>query len=79
MQRERITLVQDSLIYRDARLNGCDAAAVVVEVIEHLDANRLAAFARALFEFAQPQTADTERRGRHKEGAASGAPTMISS
>jgi len=78
MQRERITLVQDSLIYRDARLNGCDAAAVV-EVIEHLDANRLAAFARALFEFAQPQTADTERRGRHKEGAASGAPTMISS
>ena len=78
MQRERITLVQDSLIYRDAHLNGCDAAAVA-EVIEHLDANRLAAFARALFEFAQPQTADTERRGRHKEGAASGAPTMISS
>ena len=55
MQRERITLIQGSLIYRDARLNGYDAAAVV-EVIEHLDANRLAAFARALFEFARPRT-----------------------
>ena len=55
LQRERITLMQGSLIYRDARLNGYDAAAVV-EVIEHLDANRLAAFARALFEFARPRT-----------------------
>ncbi len=55
MQRERITLIQGSLIYRDSRLSGYDAAAVV-EVIEHLDANRLAAFARALFEFARPQT-----------------------
>jgi 3' terminal RNA ribose 2'-O-methyltransferase Hen1 len=55
MQRERITLIQGSLIYRDARLNGYDAAAVV-EVIEHLDANRLASFARALFEFARPRT-----------------------
>jgi len=55
MQRERITLMQGSLIYRDARLSGYDAAAVV-EVIEHLDANRLAAFARALFEFARPRT-----------------------
>lgn len=55
MQRERIKLIQGSLIYRDARLSGYDAAAVV-EVIEHLDANRLASFARALFEFARPQT-----------------------
>ena len=55
MQRERITLIQGSLIYRDARLGGYDAAAVV-EVIEHLDANRLAAFSRALFEFARPGT-----------------------
>ncbi len=54
-QRERITLMQGSLIYRDARLCGYDAAAVV-EVIEHLDAARLAAFHRALFEFARPQT-----------------------
>ena len=55
MQRERIKLVQGSLIYRDARLSGYDAAAVV-EVIEHLDANRLISFARALFEFARPRT-----------------------
>ena len=55
MQRERITLIQGSLIYRDARLSGYDVAAVV-EVIEHLDAGRLAAFARALFEFARPRT-----------------------
>ncbi len=55
MQRERITLIQGSLIYRDARLSGYEAAAVV-EVIEHLDPPRLAAFARVLFEFARPQT-----------------------
>jgi 3' terminal RNA ribose 2'-O-methyltransferase Hen1 len=53
MQRGRITLLHGSLMYRDARLAGYDAAAVV-EVIEHLDAPRLAAFERALFEFAQP-------------------------
>ena len=55
-QRERIRLLHGSLMYRDARLAGYDAAAVV-EVIEHLDAPRLAAFERALFEFARPQTA----------------------
>ena len=40
-QRERIELIHGSLIYRDARLAGFDAAAVV-EVIEHLDPPRLA-------------------------------------
>jgi len=54
-QRERITLVQGSLTYRDKRLAGFQAAAVV-EVIEHLDPPRLAAFERALFEFARPAT-----------------------
>lgn len=52
-QQERITLQQGSLMYRDARLAGYDAAAVI-EVIEHLDPPRLAAFERVLFEFAQP-------------------------
>lgn len=42
-------------MYRDKRLAGFDAAAVV-EVIEHLDQPRLAAFERVLFEFARPQT-----------------------
>jgi 3' terminal RNA ribose 2'-O-methyltransferase Hen1 len=54
-QRRRITLIQGSLIYRDKRLTGYDAAAVV-EVIEHLDEPRLAAFEHALFEFARPDT-----------------------
>ena len=55
-QRERIRLLHGSLLYRDQRLAGFDAAAVV-EVIEHLDEPRLAAFERALFEFARPGTA----------------------
>jgi len=55
MQRERIRLIHGSLMYRDTRLTGYDAAAVV-EVIEHLDAPRLAAFERVLFEFARPTT-----------------------
>jgi 3' terminal RNA ribose 2'-O-methyltransferase Hen1 len=53
-QRQRIRLLHGSLIYRDPRLAGFDAAAVV-EVIEHLDESRLAAFERVLFEFARPR------------------------
>jgi 3' terminal RNA ribose 2'-O-methyltransferase Hen1 len=54
-KRERIKLLQGSLMYRDARLSGFDAAAVV-EVVEHLDPPRLAAFERVLFEQARPAT-----------------------
>ena len=54
-KRERLKLLQGSLMYRDARLGGFDAAAVV-EVIEHLDPPRLAAFERVLFEHARPST-----------------------
>ena len=53
LQKERIELIHGSLMYRDKRLEGFDAAAVV-EVIEHLDPPRLRAFERALFEFARP-------------------------
>jgi 3' terminal RNA ribose 2'-O-methyltransferase Hen1 len=53
-QKERLRLLHGSLIYRDQRLAGFDAAAVV-EVIEHLDAPRLAAFERVLFECAKPK------------------------
>ena len=54
-QKERIRLFQGSLGYRDKRLDGYDAAAVV-EVIEHLDLPRLAVFERVLFEYACPRT-----------------------
>ena len=54
-QKRRIKLLQGSLMYRDKRLAGFDGAAVV-EVIEHLDQPRLAAFERVLFEFAKPAT-----------------------
>lgn len=54
-QAERIKLLHGSLMYRDQRLAGFDAAAVV-EVLEHLDPPRLAAFRRVLFEFARPKT-----------------------
>jgi len=52
-QQARVTLLQGALTYRDERLRGFDAAAVV-EVIEHLDPPRLGAFERALFEAARP-------------------------
>ena len=54
-QAERLKLIHGSLIYRDKRLDGFDAAAVV-EVIEHLDPPRLSALERVLFEFARPKT-----------------------
>jgi 3' terminal RNA ribose 2'-O-methyltransferase Hen1 len=54
-QSERVQLIHGSLMYRDKRLQGFDAAAVV-EVIEHLDPPRLSAFERVLFEFARPRT-----------------------
>jgi 3' terminal RNA ribose 2'-O-methyltransferase Hen1 len=54
-QAERVKLLHGSLMYRDKRLAGFDAAAVV-EVIEHLDPPRLRAFERVVFEFARPGT-----------------------
>jgi 3' terminal RNA ribose 2'-O-methyltransferase Hen1 len=54
-QAERVKLIHGSLMYRDKRLEGFDAAAVV-EVVEHLDPPRLSAFERVLFEFAKPRT-----------------------
>ncbi|MEM9691995.1 MAG: 3' terminal RNA ribose 2'-O-methyltransferase Hen1 [Myxococcota bacterium] len=55
MQRERLELFQGSVTYRDARLQGFDAACAI-EVIEHIDASRLDAFSRVLFEYAAPKT-----------------------
>jgi 3' terminal RNA ribose 2'-O-methyltransferase Hen1 len=54
MQQSRLQLLQGSLTYRDDRLTDYDAA-TVIEVIEHLDINRLSALERVVFEFARPQ------------------------
>ena len=51
--RKRAILLQGSLIYRDARLENHDVAALV-EVIEHLDPPRLDALSRVVFECARP-------------------------
>jgi 3' terminal RNA ribose 2'-O-methyltransferase Hen1 len=53
-QRERIAVFQGSLTYRDKRFEGFDAACAV-EVIEHLDVPRLAAFEQVLFRHARPR------------------------
>jgi len=51
--RERVGVVQGALTYRDERFAGFDVA-TVVEVIEHLDPDRLDAFAEVLFGHAAP-------------------------
>jgi 3' terminal RNA ribose 2'-O-methyltransferase Hen1 len=52
-QRARIKLLQGALTYRDERLSGFDAAALV-EVIEHIDLDRLSSVERVVFECARP-------------------------
>jgi len=52
-QRARLDLIQGSLLYKDERLTGFDAAALV-EVIEHLDPSRLAALEAVVFGHARP-------------------------
>jgi 3' terminal RNA ribose 2'-O-methyltransferase Hen1 len=54
-QRGRIRLMQSALTYRDDRLKGFDAA-VLMEVIEHVDPPRLPALAAAVFGHAAPTT-----------------------
>lgn len=53
MVRQRVELFHGSLMYRDRRLEGFDAA-VLCEVIEHMDEPRLSAMERVVFEFARP-------------------------
>jgi 3' terminal RNA ribose 2'-O-methyltransferase Hen1 len=54
-QSSRVTLLQGSLTYTDSRLKGYDAA-VLSEVIEHLDLPRLPALEYAVFGAARPAT-----------------------
>jgi 3' terminal RNA ribose 2'-O-methyltransferase Hen1 len=51
----RIQLLHGSLVYRDERLRGYDAAALV-EVIEHVDPPRLCVLEQVVFGHAKPQT-----------------------
>ena len=52
-KRARLTLFQGALTYTDKRLTGYDAA-VLMEVIEHVDPPRLAALERVVFGHARP-------------------------
>ncbi|MEU3188151.1 3' terminal RNA ribose 2'-O-methyltransferase Hen1 [Streptomyces sp. NPDC006923] len=54
-QAARVTLTQGSLTYTDKRLKGYDAA-VLSEVVEHLDLPRLPALEYAVFGSARPRT-----------------------
>lgn len=54
-QRARVELLNGSLTYRDGRLAGFDAA-VLMEVIEHIDPPRLGALERSVFGWARPGT-----------------------
>ncbi|MEU9858999.1 3' terminal RNA ribose 2'-O-methyltransferase Hen1 [Streptomyces sp. NPDC047974] len=54
-QAARVKLVQGSLAYTDKRLGGYDAA-VLSEVVEHLDLPRLPALEYAVFGAARPRT-----------------------
>jgi hypothetical protein len=53
--RERLEIFQSPLTYRDDRLAGLDAA-VLMEVIEHVDPSRLAVLERVVFGSAAPST-----------------------
>ena len=54
-RRARLRLFQSSLSYRDDRLAGLDAA-VLMEVIEHVEPSRLGAVERVVFGLAAPGT-----------------------
>ncbi|MBN0041714.1 3' terminal RNA ribose 2'-O-methyltransferase Hen1 [Cellulosimicrobium cellulans] len=53
-ERERVRLLQSSLTYTDDRVRGFDAA-VLMEVVEHVDPSRLHALAHAVLGHARPR------------------------
>lgn len=52
-QRQRVRLLQSSITYQDDRIRGLDAA-VLMEVIEHVDPERLPSVESAVFGHARP-------------------------
>jgi len=53
--KDKVSLFHGSLMYKDKRFAGFDAA-VVMEVVEHLDPPRMAALEKVLFKHAKPKT-----------------------
>jgi len=51
--KARIDFIHGSLLYRDERLKGFDIA-VILEVVEHIDPDRLIDFEKVIFKFARP-------------------------
>jgi len=72
-QRDRVVLFQTALTYRDKRLAGFDAAAVV-EVIEHLDEPRLRSFERVVFAHARPNVVVVTTPNREYNATFEGLP-----
>jgi len=75
-QRARLELLHSSVTYRDPRLDGADAI-VLMEVVEHVDPERLPTLARTVFGSARPRavivtTPNVEFNVRY-EGLAPGA------
>ncbi len=70
-QLERISLLHGALTYEDARLTGYDAA-VLMEVVEHVDPERLPALEHAVFSVARPRavivTTPNADYNQHYEG-----------
>ncbi|PKK89266.1 MAG: 3' terminal RNA ribose 2'-O-methyltransferase Hen1 [Candidatus Wallbacteria bacterium HGW-Wallbacteria-1] len=53
-QKDRLKIFQGSLLYKDNRFEGFEAA-TIIEVIEHLDEPRLEAFEKVVFGHARPR------------------------
>lgn len=73
-QKQRIELIHGALNYRDQRMEGYDAAALI-EVIEHMDENRLAAFEKVVFQHARPKTVFITTPNREYNVLFEGLPT----
>ena len=54
--KSRISLLAGSAVYRDERFSGFDAI-TLIEVIEHIELNRLSHLERTVFQFASPDIA----------------------
>jgi 3' terminal RNA ribose 2'-O-methyltransferase Hen1 len=75
-QRQRLTLIQGSLLYRDSRLVGYEAA-VLIEEIEHLEPTRLDMGECVLFGYTRPGTVILTTPNREYNGQWPGLVTGV--